>query len=298
MFGVMMLFLIFLFGCESKEFKEHKTKAETYINKKEFIKAKKEYELALVEEPENEEVITELNKVKKEIKKLKKKTMETYYNSLLDRDYDTAYSLLSAETKLKVNKDDFELVQFLDSEQGKDKSFEIKETDNDNNFKVTIHYEDYYTGRDDSMVIDRKVVIENNVVKVDRTDIDIDEKLSSGYYLVGQMYLEGKGKEEDFYQAAAYFKLAIKYNEKDDASYFGLGYCYNQLERYDDSIEAYDEAIKYSDKENTEAISYTYSNNASNYLAKGDTKKAISLLNKALELFPDNEYAKTTLNGL
>lgn len=100
-------------------------------------------------------------------------------------------------------------------------------------------------------------------------------------------------KDRKFEEAEALFKkiLAAKPNSQNVC--FELGTLYLVEQRYDESLNCYEEALKL--EANTEYLAKFYFNFAVCFAQKGNTQEAISYFNKCLEINPNYTGARELL---
>jgi len=110
------------------------------------------------------------------------------------------------------------------------------------------------------------------------------------------MYLDGKGKTQDYNMAAEQFNKGIEASGEYIYNYYELARAYVSLDKYADAqtqIDTYlqiaTDSLDLSDGYNVKGICY---------MSTGDNTSAKAMFNKALELNPDNEYAQSNLTLL
>ncbi len=85
----------------------------------------------------------------------------------------------------------------------------------------------------------------------------------------------------------SHVEKAIEINPRFSEAYFKLGYAYYQLQDYPKSIEYY--------KKTNQGVSMNVSNMALSYYMSGDYGEAVRLLQKSLQLNPENQTAKQNM---
>jgi tetratricopeptide (TPR) repeat protein len=237
------------------------------------------------------------------------KLQNEYYQDIKDAKYDSAYDLLSQVNKDSYTKEDFVLFQNLSVESNPMKDFKVvkvgetknKELDG-NKFDKVIEYDITETlilyaddKKEQSDSYKRYVVAENGNWKCYRPKEDMKNLISEKYYDVGYMFQEGKGETKSLLEAADNYRTAISFDANNSQPYFGLGYVYLQMSNYNDAIKMLEQCINKTGDDKLQK-SDTYANLGLCYISIGDRQTAIDCFNKALELNPDNEYAKNGMN--
>lgn len=225
----------------------------------------------------------------------KKEALIAYYDNIIKGEFEKAYDLLSEKTKQKVNKEEFILWQTLMDEIEDFMSAEVKATKDENVFTVEETFKDYYENKVLTATSERKVVVENNKVKIDREDIHTNKAIGESYSTIGLMYADGKGKPEDLMLAEENLKKALQYDPENAYSYLNLGYIFYKKELFQESILEYNKALDNMPESDLLGTSIALSNIGGSYYEMGDVEKAREFHTRALEVDPNNEYAK---NGL
>lgn len=235
--------------------------------------------------------------------------MESYYQNTINNNFESAYDKLSSVTQNNFSKDDFILFQTLldESSQLKSVSVELisesKNKDLDGNtfknaieFKVTETAFEYYYNQEKTNSYTRYVVNENGKWKIYRGGENGKNSIAYAYEMIGYMYNDGKGKEHDYNKAAMQFKKGIEASGDYIYNYYALARCYAELDRYSEAQTQIDlylqkatDPIELSDGYNVKGVIYLRSDNYT---------QAKNMFKKALELNPNNEYAKSNLNYL
>ncbi|MBY0083720.1 tetratricopeptide repeat protein [Brevibacillus brevis] len=226
-----------------------------------------------------------------------KETLESYYTNVINANYDAAYALLSETDRKATSKDDFALFMRLNAELYKLNATEVKEAEKNGEtvvFEVTEKQHSYTEEKDKSHTYKRSVVVENGEWKV-FADKKYSETITSLQDSIGWLYIEGRGgKKKSLNEAAKWFNDAINRDSSYYQSNYGLSVAYIQLERYDDAMSAANKYVSSSTEKSEQSIGYNVIGLC--YEAKKDTQKAKESYQKAIELDPSNEYAKTNLN--
>ncbi|CCL33267.1 tetratricopeptide repeat protein [Clostridioides difficile] len=235
-----------------------------------------------------------------------------YLDSIEIKDYEVAYNLLSKDSKESVSLEKFEEYQdtlfklqtLKDYKLGEENKVEkykysnkeytdlvkIKETD-------TIKY--ITENKEDTANFDRYFIIEDNEYKL-LWHKDFKRALSSNYVKIARSETK-KDEDKDYNKAAIDIKKAIEIDDKNPLAYYTQSYIYIELQRYDEALKSIDKSLEYLDK-NNEAYkidaSDAYNLRGVIFMSKSEFNKARESYNKALELNPDNEYAKTNLNDI
>lgn len=147
--------------------------------------------------------------------------------------------------------------------------------------------------KEDTSNSDRYFIVEDNEYKLLWHD-DFKEHFSSNYVYVAWMEIHKK-ENKDLNKAAIDIKKALEIDSENSHAYYALACVYSDLKRYDEALNAADKYLEYLDKndEYYKSISSdTYNLKGVIYMDKEDFSKAKEYYNKALELNPNNEYAK------
>ncbi|MGF9904897.1 tetratricopeptide repeat protein [Brevibacillus porteri] len=226
-----------------------------------------------------------------------KETLESYYTNVINANYDAAYALLSETDRKATSKEDFALFMQLNAELYKLNGVEVNQAEKNREtivFDVTEKQHSYMEEKDKSHTYKRLVVVENGEWRV-FADKTYGDSIAGQMVRIGQLHLNGIGeKKESPNEAAIWFNKALKRDSAHNDANFGLALSYMKLGRFEESIDAAKkfvdsetDSIKKSDGLNVLGVSYE----AMRYVAK-----AKEALQKAVELNPDNEYAKTNLS--
>lgn len=295
-FLVCCCFFLILVGCTNKEYKLSMNAAQTFKEEKNYLEAEKSLNEALDNKPEDKEAKIALEEVKKLKREQQKSVIDTYYRSIKEGNVEAAYSTLSKDTKERISYEDFSTWESLIKETSPLIDYQIKDSDTSDVFLAVVNEKNYADDKTNTYTSEKKVIWEDNEWKLIRDDLEVKSAISDYYCILGYMYQSGKGKDQSFQEAATLYNQALKYNSKNPDAYFGLGVVYSELERYQESIDAYEKQLKF--ETDNLSKSYAKSNLALNYLYSTkhfNKNKAIQLINEALKLNPDNEYAKSIL---
>jgi len=235
--------------------------------------------------------------------------MTAYYQNIKDANYENAYEMLSQVNKNTYSKEEFVLLEQLrydDLMQLKDfKVMRVTDYKNKNidgkKFLKVLEYDITQTllingdnNKEQTVTNKGCVVSEDGILKIYREKEDIKSSISTAYVSLGYMYLSGEGIKKDLYTAAEYNRKALSYKGDNAEAYFQLGYVYNQLKNWDDSIKMYEQALANAGEDN-EFRSTTYTNMGVSYFFKLDRGAATECYKKAVELDPNNERAKAAV---
>lgn len=232
-----------------------------------------------------------------------------YYQNVKDGNFETAYDIMTEQNKKNISKEDFNLFQQLNNEIQRFKDFKIEKVNDLKDkeldgtiyvyaveFNVTEIVEDYYDDKKEKSNSYKAFVVGDNGVWRIYKDLDIKKEISANYVDIGWMYLEGKGKDLNRNEAVINFKLALEFDRENADAYYGIGAAYEELGRYDESIEQLNLAL--AKNNDNKFQSNIYNILGLNYAGKEDYQKAEESYNKAIELNPDNEYARNNLSIL
>lgn len=237
-----------------------------------------------------------------------KAVLDDYYKNLINGNFTASYEYLADANKNSFSKDKYILYLNTYRQLVELKSYIIANPtelvnvningiiyNNAIEYDVTQTIKDYYQNKEITNTF-KKIVVNDNGKWKYYYDINIDESLASNYSNIGQMYLNGKGKDKDNIKAIQNFNEAIKADANCFEGYYGLSVGYNILGRYDESIE--NTNIIISNCSNKYLVSDAYNVLGNNYKSKGNYKEAISSFEKSLQNNPGNEYAKNNLAKL
>ncbi|WP_131066080.1 tetratricopeptide repeat protein, partial [Clostridioides difficile] len=232
--------------------------------------------------------------------------------SIKIKDYEVAYNLLSKDSKENVSLEKFEeyqdtlfklqtLKDYKLGEENKVEKYKYSNKEYTNLVKIketdTIKY--ITENKEDTANFDRYFIIEDNEYKL-LWHKDFKRALSSNYVKIARSETE-KDEDKDYNKAAIDIKKAIEIDDKNPLAYYTQSYIYIELQRYDEALKSIDKYLEYLDK-NNEAYkidaSDAYNLRGVIFMSKSEFNKARESYNKALELNPDNEYAKTNLNDI
>ena len=235
-----------------------------------------------------------------------KEVLNKYYENVKNGNFESAYEVLAEQNKKNISKEDFILYEQLNNEIMRLKNFKIEKVRDlkeiklggtpykyATEFNVTEIIEDYYDDKKEKSNNFTVFVVDDNGTWKVFKDLDIKKAISSNLVQLGWMYTEGKGKDKNFNEAAINFKRALDYDKENADAYYGLGVVYHYSERYDESIAQLNLALAKSDDKAFKSDVYNVL--GLSYIGKENYKKAKEAYNKALELNPNNEYAKNNL---
>ncbi len=235
--------------------------------------------------------------------------LNDYYDNIKSGDAEAAYNTLADASKKNFKKDDFVKWVDVQSQIGKLKGTKItklneyknKKLDNIDyknavEFNIVQNTHDNYENKDVTDKYKTYVVNDSGNWKVYRGKENVKETLSKSMNYLAWMYIDGKGKDKDLNQAASILNESVKANPSYNPTYYALAYVYFDLERYDESISA---ANKYLSKAKDEKEkSDAYNILGLDYKGKEDYTNAKKYFNQAIQLNPNNQYAKTNLQQL
>lgn len=235
--------------------------------------------------------------------------LNDYYQNIKDGNIEGAYDKLSEASKKNFAKEDFIKWQNLKKETSTlkeakvEKSTEYKNKEIDGvkyrnavEFNITEKIQDLVEGKETTNNYKRTVVDDNGSWKVYRGKENSKELIASAMNELAWMYIDGKNKSKDLNQAAAILNEAIKINADYAYTYYTLGVAYVRLGRYDESISVINTYLSKEKENKWKSDGYNVLGNA--YSSKNDLEKAKECYNKALELNPNNQYAKTNLEHI
>lgn len=245
-------------------------------------------------------------------------TIEEYYGFIDSADYESAYDLLSSKLKEEVDLDKFSKWQslltdteenmeykFTLEEESKDLKLDDQEFTNAAKFKVNRSWKNLYAEKQEVANSEEYVVAEDKEWKVYRVkkDFNVDGKISNVYSTLGWMYHTGKGAQPDMNKAIEMFSNAIKYKESNPSHHYSLANALSNANRYDEAISSANRSIELIKEDNDSEENKKQLSDATNLLgvvagAKGEIEKAKEYYNSALEINPDNQYAKSNLTNL
>lgn len=238
-----------------------------------------------------------------------KDILDAYLQHMMDSNFDAAYESLAEANKKSFTKDEFvewgkltnETVEFKEY-----KTSQVKEEKNvtleGNQYKNVVEFSitekdlSHYSGKEETETYTRYVVNDNGEWKVYRDGENINYRMSDLYDRIGWMYVEGKGKDKDLNKAAMSFKKAIEYDKTYTLAYYDLAYVYSDLGRYDEAMENLNVFINMAETDEEKSDGYNIMGTI--YMDNYQYEDAIEAFNKALDLNPNNEYAKTNLKRL
>lgn len=237
-----------------------------------------------------------------------KQVLDNYYQNVKGNNLDAAYNLLTKTNKEKLSKDDFILYMNLNKETSElisIKTTKLKDSKNadidGNTYKNAVEFDvvevqkRFFENKESELSYTRSVVNDDGEWKV-YIDKNYKEAIPKFYVLIGGMYLDGKGKDKNLNEAAKYFNKAIDLDKNNLETHYLLAMTYSRLKRYDESNQKANELI--GKNPNNDIKSDTYTLMGINCEYEGDLKKAREYYKQAIEINPNNEYAKTNINRL
>lgn len=129
-----------------------------------------------------------------------------------------------------------------------------------------------------------RLKLDDEAISYYQKAIAMDPKSHIGYNGIGEVYRDNK---KDVEQAMNWYKKALEINPTERKASFGMGYCLNSQEKYNDAIGYLKTAIE---KENTYTAAYVELGYAYYMTSRND--EAITNLNKAISLNPLNENSR------
>ncbi len=235
--------------------------------------------------------------------------IKDYYQHVQDGNWEAAYQLLAKETQENISREDFILYQKLLTETMKFEEFKVQKVNQVADFKVngkkynnvvkftvTETNKDYYEDKEVTNSHEEYVVDDGGVWKLCKDSKLINSSIPQQYYNLAFMYFEGKGKDKNLIKAITNFKNAIEYDKDYAPAYYGLGSAYNDLERYEEAINSINLCIEKTVIKEFKSDAYNLLGIV--YLNQGNYEKAKQYYNKALDIYPENEYAKNNLASL
>lgn len=161
-------------------------------------------------------------------------------------------------------------------------------------YDVTTTEYSFYYEKEGTETYTRYVVKENGEWKLYRDFTKSD--IAWCYWKIGVMYYKGTGKEQNYSQAISYYNKALEVDNTYNEPYYWLALAYDQTEIYEKAIECAEIFVQNATEDDDKSdglnvIGVVYSH-------KGDKAKAKSYYKQALELDPENEYAKDNLESI
>ena len=112
--------------------------------------------------------------------------------------------------------------------------------------------------------------------------IQLDPKHASAYHDRGAYYAE----TGDFDEAIADFNEAIRLDPRSATTFYGRATVYEDIEKIDKAMADFDRVVRIAPKDADD-----YAVRGSAYFKKGNYKEAAFAFQKALQLFPNNDFA-------
>jgi tetratricopeptide (TPR) repeat protein len=237
------------------------------------------------------------------------KVLNNYYDSIKSQNAENAYADLCEESKKDFNKSDFS--KWLDVQSQVEilkntKITKLNEYQNkkigDTTYKNAVEFNiienehSNYDNKDAPVNYKRYVVNDNGQWKIYREKENSKETLLKAMNCLAWMYIDGKGKDKDYNQAASILNEAVKIYSKYNDIYYSLAYVYGALQRYDESIEAANKYLQSANDNKEKSDGYNVL--GLDYESKKDYEKAKKYFDQAVQLNSNNQYAKTNLEQL
>lgn len=235
--------------------------------------------------------------------------LNDYYQNIKDNNIEGAYNKLSEATKKSFSKEDFIYWQKLNSEISTYKSVKVEKSNEYKskyldgiNFKNLIEFnvvensQDLYQNKEVTFNYKRYVINDNGVWKIYRGRENSKEIIAETATKLAWMYIEGKGVTKNLNQAATTLNDALKYSNDNADVYYALGRTYTELNRYDEAVDATNKYL--SKAKDNESKSNGYNLLGVISMNRNQMDNAKISFNKALELNPNNQYAKTNLQQI
>lgn len=233
--------------------------------------------------------------------------LNSYYQNIKDGDIEGAYDKLSEASKKNFSKEDFIKWQdvqkqiYVLKESKVDKANEFKEKELDGikfknvvEFSVVEKTHNVYENKEDTLSYERYVVNDNGSWKIYRGEENGKEIVAEALNILACLYIDGKGnKPKDLNQAAIILNEALKYSKDNVGVNYALARTYGELKRFDEAIEPANKYIEKSSDNNQKSDGYNLLGVI--YESKNNFNKSIECYNKAIQLNPNNQYAKTNL---
>jgi tetratricopeptide (TPR) repeat protein len=224
-------------------------------------------------------------------------------------DYEKAYDLLAAPDRAIFSKEQYvewrtlvalhteytftsvaieeELTEYYVGSTKYDHAVRVRVSVNGKSFETGLTTPDTYTAM---------VVSEERAWKVFRNYTGgYGTSMANAFYNVGRMYMLGKGRDLELYEAANHFRQGVVADPTYPHNHFGLGYTYEQLDRFDEAVEAYEQCIEHCNELGTAADGVKVAALVNLGLIceweTMDWDKAIASYKAALKIDPDDEYA-------
>lgn len=237
------------------------------------------------------------------------KVLNSYYDNIKNGNPEDAYNTLADASKKNFEKDDFVKWSKVQGEYETLKNINIKKNAeyknkvlDGNTYKNAVEFDvdetehgNYYN-KDEHAKYKRYVVNDNGQWKVYREKENGKDVLADSMDDLASMYADGKGKEKDLNQAATILNDSVKISPKYNKTYYALAAVYCELERYDESISNVNKYINNVKANKDKADAYNIL--GLDYKGKKDYESAKKYLNQAIQLDPNNQYAKTNLQQL
>lgn len=232
--------------------------------------------------------------------------INSYYDNVKNSSYEAIFNTLSAASQKQCSKDDFINWQTTQNEVTKLKDVKITKKNENKNMELdgttyknvvefeiteTLHYN--YDDKDDNLTYSRYVVNDNGEWKVYRDNADVKERLLSAMNSLASMYQDGKGKDKNLNEAATILNDAIQKDSEYQWTYYNLGRVYLELGRLDESLNMVNTFLNKDIDDQSKSDAYNVLGVI--YENKFDYAQSKENYQKAIELNPNNQYARTNL---
>jgi len=231
--------------------------------------------------------------------------LSAYYQSVIDGDFIKAYNMHTEAYKQRNSQEDFstymntlrEFTTLSGSKVEKIKEEKNREVEGKKyrrvvELSVVEQIKDLVSNKDTTSNYIRLVVSEGDQWMLHR-DGDIKQSVADNLAFIGSMYMFGEGKEVNVNEAIKYYKKSLEYVPNDGKVQNVLAAAYLGAKRMKEAAETAQAALVNA-KDN---LSLSEVHNVLGLIAEegGNFNDAKMEFEKAVELNPDNEYAKTNL---
>jgi len=236
-----------------------------------------------------------------------KQVMDEYYKNMKEHNYESAYDMLAEASKKNFQKIDFIYFNKISNELGIrqlaqiTKSIEYRFGDLDGiKYKYVVEYSVMEIHQD--LIKDQPCQIWSKIYVVDdqgswkiyRGNENSGELIDEISARLASLYQYGNGgKPKDLNMAASVLNDTLRYCKDCPIVYHKLGIIYMELKRYDDALDAIDHFLLIAKDNNDKSDGYNVKGCV--FLRQNQMYVAREYFNKALELNPDNKYAKSNL---
>jgi tetratricopeptide (TPR) repeat protein len=237
------------------------------------------------------------------------KIITQYLENIKNNDAVDSYALLSSYNKKNCTEEDFtrhydltnEILKIKDFKTVRKQTFTDTKLDdisfkNSIEFSVVKGYLDYATDKEKSETSYLYVVNDSGEWKIYESQLDIKNLIANDYNNIGWMYEQGKGKDKDVNQAIIQYNEALSEDSSLYSVYYNLAVAYLDLEQYNEVVENAQLFIDKADDPSDKSDGYNLLGTGNKDLEDYDTARED--YNEALNLDPNNQYAKTNLDSL